>query len=135
MDRHFLLLGSSFPDQDQLGAPHLLHWQVGSFTSSATWASLQFSEFSANHISTWPAVCPGGFPGCLVVKNLPANVGDASSSPWVMEYPLEKEMTTAPVFLPQEIHVQRAGQLHCVRSQSRKQQQLCPTSHMISRGC
>ena len=34
-----------------------------------------------------------GFPGDSVVKNLPANAGDISSSPG-QEHPLEKEMAT-----------------------------------------
>ena len=41
-----------------------------------------------------------------MVKNLPANVGDAGLIPgW--EDPLEKEMAT-PVFLPGEVHEQRS---------------------------
>ena len=47
-----------------------------------------------------------GFLGSSVVKNLPANAGDArhagSISGW--EDPLEEEMTTNPSFLARESH-------------------------------
>ena len=53
--------------------------------------------------------CSRGFPGGLVVKNLPANAGgpgDTGSIPRSGKTPLEKEMATAPVFLPGKAHEQ-----------------------------
>ena len=43
-----------------------------------------------------------GFPGGLVVKNPPANKGDAGSTPG-LERSLEKEMATHSSILTQEI--------------------------------
>ena len=45
-----------------------------------------------------------GFRGSTVVKNLPANVGDASSIPRSGRYP---GVAPTPVFLPRESHGQR----------------------------
>ena len=48
-----------------------------------------------------------GFSGGLVVKNLPAHAEDLGSIPG-SEEPLEKEMTTTPVFLRGKSHRQRS---------------------------
>ena len=48
----------------------------------------------------------GGFPGGTVVKNLPASAGDAKDEVQSLglQDPLEKEMATTPVFLPEITH-------------------------------
>ena len=58
-----------------------------------------------------------GFPGGLVVKNLPANARDASSVPcW--EDPLEKEVATHSNILDCEIlWTEEPGRLQSMRSQ------------------
>ena len=43
--------------------------------------------------SSWELISIWGFPGDSVVKNLPANAGDASSNPGPAN-PLEEEMVT-----------------------------------------
>ena len=48
-----------------------------------------------------------GFPGGAVVKNLPANAGDARVRSLDQEDPLEEEMAATPVFLPGKSHGQR----------------------------
>ena len=53
-----------------------------------------------------------GFPGGSVVKNLPTNAGDASFIPGLGRSPLEKEMTTHPIFLPGKSHGQRRQEGH-----------------------
>ena len=51
-----------------------------------------------------------GFPGGSVVKNPPANVGDAGDRfhPWVSETPWRRKWQPTPVFLPGESHGQRS---------------------------
>ena len=51
-----------------------------------------------------------GFPGDAPVTDLPANAGDMRRrfNPWVREIPLEQEMSTTPVFLPEKSHGQRS---------------------------
>ena len=46
----------------------------------------------------------------LVVKNLPANVGDIRRrfSPWVGKIPWKRAWQPTPVFLPEESHGQRS---------------------------
>ena len=41
------------------------------------------------------------FPGGAVVKNLPANVGDARFDPWVGKVPWRRTGLPSPVFLLQ----------------------------------
>ena len=48
-----------------------------------------------------------GLPGGAVVKNLPANAGDARVRSLDQEDPLEEEMAITPVFLPGKSHGQR----------------------------
>ena len=43
--------------------------------------------------SSWELISIWGFPGDSMVKNLPANAGDASSNPGPRN-PLEEEMST-----------------------------------------
>ena len=48
-----------------------------------------------------------GFPGGEVVKNLPANTGDAGdpgSNPWVRKIPRNRKWQPIPVFLPGKFH-------------------------------
>ena len=51
-----------------------------------------------------------GFPGALVVKNLPANAEDVTDVVQSLgqEDPLEEGLATIPVFLPGESHGQRS---------------------------
>ena len=51
-----------------------------------------------------------GFPGGKVVKNLPANIGDAGdpgSNPWVRKIPRNRKWQPIPVVLPGKFHEQR----------------------------
>ena len=41
-----------------------------------------------------------GFPGGSVVKNSPANTGNAGSKPWVGTTPWRRKWQHTPVFLP-----------------------------------
>ena len=50
----------------------------------------------------------GGFPGGSVVKNLPANAGDAVSIPGSGRSPGEGNGKPTPVFLPAKSHGQRS---------------------------
>ena len=60
-----------------------------------------------------------GFPGGLVVKNLPANAGDVGSIPGSGRPP-EKEMATHSSILAWEISwTGETGRLQSMRSQSR----------------
>ena len=67
-------------------------------------------EGTLTHLQRW-----GGFSGVVmfqrwpsqVVKNLPANAGDAGR-PLSQEDPLEKETATTLVFLPGKSHGQRS---------------------------
>ena len=49
-------------------------------------------------------VCNWGFPDGAVVKNLPANAGDAGSNSWVGKIPWRRKWQPTPVFLPGEYH-------------------------------
>ena len=50
-----------------------------------------------------------GFPGGSVVKNLPANAGDAGSIPaWVGKIPWRRTWQPTPIFLPGTSHGQRS---------------------------
>jgi len=51
-----------------------------------------------------------GFPGDLVVKNLPANAGDARCGfdPWVRKIPWRRKWQPTPVVWPGESHGQRS---------------------------
>ena len=68
------------------------------------------TEGTLTHLQRW-----GGFSGVVmfqrwpsqVVKNLPANAGDAGR-PLSQEDPLEKETATTPVFLSGKSHGQRS---------------------------
>ena len=54
-----------------------------------------------------------GFPSDLVVKNLPANAGDAGSKcfdPWVGKIPWSKKRQHIPVFLPENSKDRVVGQ-------------------------
>ena len=58
-----------------------------------------------------PRKCNGASQVALVVKNSPANVGDAKRngfSPWVGRIPWSRELQHTPVFLPGESHGQRS---------------------------
>ena len=46
----------------------------------------------------------GGFPGGAVVKNLPANTGDAGSIPGPGRSPCRRKWQPAPVILPGKFH-------------------------------
>ena len=50
------------------------------------------------------------FPGDSVVKNLPANAGDAGNgfNPWVGKIPWRRKWQLTPVFLPEKSHGQRS---------------------------
>ena len=59
------------------------------------------------HPDTWLR----GFPGVAVVKNLPANAGDArdtGSIPGSGRFPWRRAWQLHPVFLPGESHGQRS---------------------------
>ena len=47
------------------------------------------------------------FPGGSVVKNPPANAGDAGWIPWVRKVPWRKKWQPIPVFFPAKSHEQR----------------------------
>jgi len=51
-----------------------------------------------------------GFPSGSVVKNLPANAGDAGDGldPWIRKIPWRRKWQPAPVFLPRKSHGQRS---------------------------
>jgi len=51
-----------------------------------------------------------GFPGGAVVKNLPANAGDArdTGSVWVGKIPWSRNWQPTPVILPEKFHGQRS---------------------------
>ena len=51
------------------------------------------------------------WPGGAVVKNLPANAGDARDTkvnPWVKKFPWSRKWQPTPVFLPEKLHGQRS---------------------------
>ena len=52
----------------------------------------------------------GGLPGGSVVKNLLATARDTENAGLILSWedPLEEEMATPPVFLPQKSHGQRS---------------------------
>ena len=59
-----------------------------------------------------------GFPGGLVVKNLPANAGDEGSIPEYQEGPLEVEMATHSSILAWKVPwTEDPGGLHFMASQ------------------
>ena len=58
-------------------------------------------------IISWWFCFRSGFPGGSVVKNPPANAGDAGSIPGSGRSP-EEEWQLTPVFLPGEFHEQRS---------------------------
>ena len=49
-----------------------------------------------------------GFPGGAVVKNLPANAGDAKDDFWVRKIPWSRKWQPTPVSLPGKFHGQRS---------------------------
>ena len=49
-----------------------------------------------------------GFPGGSVVKNLPANAGDAGSIPGLGRFPWRRKWQAIPVFLPWTSRRQRS---------------------------
>ena len=52
-----------------------------------------------------------GFPGGAVVKNLPANAGDAGDSgfcSWVGKIPWRRKWQSTPAFMPGKFHGQRS---------------------------
>ena len=52
-----------------------------------------------------------GFPGGIVVKNLPASAGDVKRhrfGPWVRKIPWRRKRHPTPAFLPGESHGQRS---------------------------
>ena len=51
-----------------------------------------------------------GFPSGSVVKNLPANAGDAGDGldPWIRKIPWRRKWQPALVFLPGKLHGQRS---------------------------
>ena len=49
-----------------------------------------------------------GFPGGTVVKNLPANAGDAKDDLWVRKIPWSRKWQPTPVFLSVESHGERS---------------------------
>ena len=55
----------------------------------------------------------------LVVKNLPANVGDAGSIPRVRKIPWRRKQQPTPVFLPEKSHRQRSLAAYCPWGQKR----------------
>ena len=57
----------------------------------------------------------------LVVKNLPANVGDADSIPRVRKIPWRRKRQPTPVFFPGESHAEEPGRLQSRGSQSQTQ--------------
>ena len=78
--------------------------------SSKTFICLHIAFKSMIHLSS-------GFPGGLVVKNLPANAGDEGSIPEYQEGPLEVEMATHSSVLAWEIPwTQKPGGLQSVGS-------------------
>ena len=48
------------------------------------------------------------FSGGAVVKHLPANTGEASSTPWVRKIPWKRKWQPAPIFLPEKFLGQRS---------------------------
>ena len=57
-----------------------------------------------------------GSPGGLVLKNLPANAGDLSSSPWVGKIVWSRKWNPTPVFLLGKSHGQRSPAVYSPRS-------------------
>ena len=77
-------------------------WRMGNFRG--TWVGM------GGVVLTAPS---GGFPGGSVVKNIPANTGDAGSI-LSREDPLEKGMATHCSILAWEIPWSLAGTVHSV---------------------
>ena len=48
------------------------------------------------------------FPGCSVVKNLPANAGVSAINPWVGKIPWGRKWQPTPIFFPGKSHGQRS---------------------------
>ena len=74
-----------------------------------------------------------GFPSCAVVKNMPANAGDAGSIPGSGKMPWKRKWQLTPVFLPEESHGQRslAGYRTwgCKESDTTDRLSLCTHTH------
>ena len=60
-----------------------------------------------------------GFPGGLVVKNLPANAGNTGLTPWVRKFPWRRKWLLTSVFLPEKLHGQRSLVVYLAKSQIR----------------
>ena len=75
-----------------------------------------------------PRKCNWASQVALVVKNSPANVGDAKRNgfnPWVVRIPWSRKLQHTPVFLPGESHGQRAWWTSVHRLQSAKHDSGC----------
>ena len=87
-------------------------------TSSNSQDSTVSLECACNHV--FDVLCPGGFLGGSVVKNMPADAGRhcrrCGSDPWVRKIPWRREWQPIPVFLPGKSLGQRSleGLVHGV---------------------
>ena len=76
-----------------------------------------------------------GFPGGTMVKNLPANAGDAryaGSNPWVRKTPWRRKWQPTPVFFPGKFHGQRSLVAYSPRV-AKSQTQLSDSAHTHTR--
>ena len=60
-----------------------------------------------------------GFPGGLVVKNLPANAGDVGSTPGLGRSPWRRKWQPTLVFMPRKSHEQKSLVLYTSWSHKR----------------
>ena len=108
----------------------IFHWimlephQAQDFVAGSTAEQTPVCVFQKSHFceSSWTLVtqyhqlrnlnnrhyCLIDFPGGAVVKNLPANVGDARFDPWAGKIPWRRKWLLAPVFLLGESYGQRS---------------------------
>ena len=88
--------GGGYIQSSKVSSDNHLETGLAVVWSGSSWISTLILQFQGQFvpISLRPTLgtVATGFPGCSVVKNLPANEGDTGSTPgW--EDPLEKEMT------------------------------------------
>ena len=86
-----------------------LGWYPGSATYRVKSVDVCASVFFS--VKQGILMIPWGFPGGSVVKNLPANAGDAGGcgfEPWVGKIPRRMKWQCTPIFLPGNFHGQRS---------------------------
>ena len=75
---------------------------------------------------------PMGFPGGAVVKNLPANAGDArdkGSIPGLRRCPWSRKWQPTPIFLPGKLHCQRSLAGYSPWSRKELDRTVCTHTH------